>query len=79
MTMSTTNRSINKPVVYECIEKMYAKIMQIICLGAISKNFHFKKPRVYMFFLYYRYMYGFLNLKNQIGRVMAGHNMETMF
>lgn len=50
MTMSTTNRSINKPVVYECIEKMYAKIMQIICLGAISKNFHFKKPRVYMFF-----------------------------
>lgn len=78
--MSTTNRSINKSEVYECMKKMYAKIMQRICLRAISKNYHFKKPRVYIFFfLYYRYMYVFFNIKNQIGRVMAGHNMETIF
>lgn len=79
MTMSTTKRSINKSVVYECMKKkMYAKIMLRICLRPISKNYHFKKPRVYIFFCITDTCM-FFNIKNQICRVMTGHNMETMF
>lgn len=77
--MSTTNRSINRSVVYECMEKNVCKKYASNLSDSYIEKLSIQKAQgVHICFVLQIHVW-FLNLKNQIGRVMAGHNMETMF